>query len=306
MTNRGVATHYMTTERTTAVGFDWYAGSYQAGAEFLVPALTDRLAPCEGVAARANPRYEAAWGIQRGQDRLVTLHWGKQYSSTLIDATGSSARLVVPVLRGLGVAHSVSRVDVAVDSVNGAPFLEVAGLAISLAEEMGLQVKLEGDWTAGVDGRTLYVGSKDSERRVCIYEKGIEQGLDVDWTRIELRVRPCSAAKSVYASMTCHQMLASHDFTRELLERLNIDVALAKADLGLAPRARRDVERARRALARQYHDHVMRWVDEVGSPDAFLGELARLHDEQLRMRDLRDVAHRQDEAAKFMRPYLEG
>lgn len=266
------------------IGFDWYEGSiFEDPADVIhsvAKALGGEIRPL-----RALVRYDAAAGVYSGEELLFGLHWGDKLEHCHFVVTGKQARHVVPELRRCFREHGVSRVDVAVDVFDGWSYLEAAAEAIKLAQAHSITTSTEGDWVAGVRGRSLYIGARSSERRRVLYEKGIEQGSDArDWIRFELRVRPSSREKQTYAAMTPHQVLASDRYARELLNVLHLDAALAPVELPNVPRVRRDVSRARRALAAQYTGHILEWVREAGSADEFLVELSRLHEAEISAR----------------------
>lgn len=47
-------------------------------------------------------------------------------------------------------------------------------------------------------GSTLYIGSRDSEAQVCIYDKGRREGASFPWIRIEVRYRKERATEAAY------------------------------------------------------------------------------------------------------------
>ena len=175
------------------------------------------------------------------------------------------------------ICKVMSRLDVRVDYLADDGYLAVVAQAERLAQEHGISSSTEGDWLRGKKGRTLYVGSENSERLRRIYEKGIQLGEDPDWTRLELQIRPQSHAKSWFAAMSPFQIIATDQFMRQLLDELHIDVAAGAVE-GKPVRVRRDQDRARSALARQYCAHILKWVEDAGSPDEFVAEVVREHD----------------------------
>lgn len=289
MPNRGVATP---PKSPAALGWDWYTASLDADPEWVVHTLQKALSPCEGVATRAHPRYDAAWGLDRDGERLVSIHWGRKYSAPLVEATGWKARLAVPAIRGLNVPHKVSRADIALDLTEFLPYEEIASLALTVARAHGVSTDTRGDWfDGGKNGRTLYLGSPSSAARARIYEKGKEAKADLDVTRIEVQLRPPSTAKAYLAHCTPGQAFALMPSALDLASRLGVDLNLAVPETPLESRRRRDRDRARLALARQYVPTITKWLEEAGSPDAFLGELYRLRDADLdHRRRIRDAA----------------
>lgn len=47
-------------------------------------------------------------------------------------------------------------------------------------------------------GSTLYIGSRDSEIQVCVYDKGRREGVSFPWIRIEVRYRKERATEALY------------------------------------------------------------------------------------------------------------
>lgn len=70
-------------------------------------------------------------------------------------------------------------------------------------------------------GKSLYIGSKNSDFRIIFYEKGYEQSekfgkeLDTDWNRYELRFRQEKAVRVV------QELLKDRDVARIALSVLN-------------------------------------------------------------------------------------
>jgi hypothetical protein len=202
--------------------------------------------------------------------------WGKAYPEPFVETTGDSARVVAPVIRE-NFAHKVARVDTAFDVVDDVSFDEITRRALAVAERSGLTTEVAGDWMQAERGRTLYIGSRHSQSRLCIYEKGREQGIDAEWTRIELRTRPHSRNKSAFSTATESEIFRGYAPAIEIVEACGLEVPAGNGLTNTAARHKSDVERSRRALARQYFSVIDAWVREAGSPDEFLAELAGLH-----------------------------
>lgn len=117
-----------------------------------------------------------------------------QFSGSTIDRICAENDIdTVDVLKAMSYGDP-SRIDLALDIKHGSLDIEElsrqfsAGKAETSARS-GLY--LQGVKTPGV---TLYVGAKGSEKRVRIYDKAAEQGIeDFEWTRIELQCRHASA-----------------------------------------------------------------------------------------------------------------
>lgn len=83
-----------------------------------------------------------------------------------------------------------SRLDLAVDIIGGT--LDISGMAahfhagnVDTRATCGTHVRGVGDGS----GETLYIGSAKAQRRLRVYDKAAEQGVNGDWTRIELQLR---------------------------------------------------------------------------------------------------------------------
>lgn len=144
-------------------------------------------------------------------------------------ASGADAVLASEMLREVYPTHRVSRVDVASDFEEVEGFDRVCGLLKPLARTAGVAVQVAGDPDPGEGGRTMYFGSKVSDVRLCIYEKGLEQigrgskTASPDWFRVELRVRPRKERKAAAASLSASQLWGMSKWTTKAADTvLNI------------------------------------------------------------------------------------
>lgn len=94
----------------------------------------------------------------------------------------------------VSVGGKFTRVDIAIDDFSQyytVPYL----FQKCLSGELTMKFKSwRPDGAFGADGvakngMTLYFGSAESRFQVCIYEKGLQLGTDLDWTRTELRFK---------------------------------------------------------------------------------------------------------------------
>lgn len=102
---------------------------------------------------------------------------------------GSALRTVNPraVLRqALAMGANVTRIDLAIDWPK-----QMYLRALKGAADMGEIVTRARDWNLieGRAGTTLYVGSRESEKFLRIYDKAAETGTDTTWYRIELECK---------------------------------------------------------------------------------------------------------------------
>lgn len=116
----------------------------------------------------------------------------------LLQLTGKGCGLVTDwesvqeLLQGLGA--TISRVDLAVDFLNGEYTVDDA---LTLYEEGAFinrgrnpELDTQGAWhESGTKGRTMYVGKLKNGKTLCVYEKGRQLKIpDSAWTRYEVRL----------------------------------------------------------------------------------------------------------------------
>ena len=87
------------------------------------------------------------------------------------------------------INQRVRRIDVALDIKPGS--IDIASLARMTDKRHYISKATKATYykTLQQEGETLYVGAPTSKLRLKVYDKAAEQGLDGDWTRIELQVR---------------------------------------------------------------------------------------------------------------------
>lgn len=125
-----------------------------------------------------------------------------------IKASGPSADLARRIALALNVVGRVSRVDIASDTTEG--WLAAEKRVLQWADDHPKSVLHSvGDFYRGLRGRTYYVGSAQSSRRVRIYEKGIQTGENPDWVRIEYQFRPHTREEKAWAFNASIEELAN-------------------------------------------------------------------------------------------------
>lgn len=220
LSNRGVTANYSGNNVTCSVCLDWlrYSVSWSADMERWIqlhPLRVDKLLrmafrravmPCSaffltGEAIPPPRGYNACLGLSRGSLRL---HTERPEQKIGVELTGKD----MSGLRADGVDHQdllrfvvaapdskVSRLDVAVDVFNsGGDVLDVlrafeAGELVTAARQVDIRnprVRVGDELVSR--GKTVYVGSLSSDCYLRVYDKGLEQGLDTDWIRIELQL----------------------------------------------------------------------------------------------------------------------
>lgn len=106
-----------------------------------------------------------------------------------IIGSGQSADIARRIAKALNCKGRTSRIDIACDSLEG--WLPAEGRALAWADAHPKTAIIHmGDIYRQERGRTIYIGAPSSERRIRIYEKGIQLGQDPSWVRVELQYRP--------------------------------------------------------------------------------------------------------------------
>lgn len=256
--------------------FDWYEVTIDRGADEVLAALVRGLELASVQPMRADNGYLHAARVYRVQgESLAQVLWGGN-PGTHVRIGGHSTDEVVPVLRESFPVHRVTRCDVSEDFEAPGFFGDITRPLIEFAVREGLKLDHQGDWERG-EGRTLYIGSKDSPVRLVVYEKGYQQGegdTRPDWVRIEARVRPQGAkSRHQVAGFSPVEVLGSAWLPRamEAIDWLNVEPIL----VGKGYR-KTDSERARSWLIAQYARTLQEWRDQVGSWEVVGAELGKL------------------------------
>lgn len=207
--------------------------------------------------------------IVRGDRKLCTLWWGGN-PGVNITSSSEDAPILAEALRTCGLPYGVTRADACADWVEEGCFDSLSAHLIQFAQDNGISINQQGDWIRG-QARTLYLGSPQSPVRICLYEKGYEQRSKVggeaplDWTRLEVRVKPKGHHKIAAAAWDSTQFFAA-GWVADALKVLGWD-QLQKRSVGTVWRPD-DTERSRLALVRQYGAVLSQWASDSGSWEA--------------------------------------
>lgn len=182
--------------------FDWYQASVPVPVSVLEHSLIYVLEDEWGIGKSVNG-FE---NCLEGQITGVKLLHGGVNPDPFVIGSGRQAPAVASYLRDSFPKHKVSRVDVAVDVNEPGSFDQFAASIGSIARRGGVDINFHGDPDiSSRKGRTWYYGSKHSDVRICLYEKGLkaikdgDANADPNWVRCELRVRPRKGRKLVAA-----------------------------------------------------------------------------------------------------------
>lgn len=249
------------------MNFDWYGASVDVEPDEALGEASRWLEHCESKPIRGRHSYAAGLGFTDGRGRVVDVLWGNRgapASGVFFESSGRWATPLAYWLRGWKPVHRVARVDVAEDYAGEGAWDRLSGLCLAVADEHNIDVEHAGDHHRAIKGRSIYLGGRSSVTREICYEKGKQIGGDPNHVRLELRVRPGSRdAKYEAASLCAAQLYGASRWSLDLSVRLgNPDVA--RLSLGTVYRGE-DVDRARRALLRQYGPTLRGLASEEGS-----------------------------------------
>jgi hypothetical protein len=210
------------------LGFDWYQATL-TGEKDSESVAARLLHGSGGVTLRAgHGGYNRPKSLRGETDSggSIAVYFGDDLDVHVV-GTSSASPHVAEVLREYYPAHTVSRVDVALDFDQPGAFDRLWRAVHALAtgrEGRRVGTQTAGDWLDGLDGRTLYAGGAKSRLRIRVYEKGHEQrakhpdqSFSLDWARVEWAVRPDSRSKLAAATATIEELAAWTPFGAAVL-----------------------------------------------------------------------------------------
>lgn len=92
-------------------------------------------------------------------------------------------------------AFKITRIDIAIDFISS-DFDRISYLLDAHAQQSNIKSSVAGDFMRGKDGRTLYLGSRQSRFFFRLYEKGLESSGIKDHLRAELEIKPSDVSVS--------------------------------------------------------------------------------------------------------------
>lgn len=245
---------------------DYYRGSTPWAPERLLPVLADVVPVVSGdhgKPVQVQPLYRGEVALVRkiGDSQVLRVEYGGQYGEGAFFASsglsGAAARMF-DAIRGEGVPHRVTRMDVACDFEAPGVADRAFAVAFELANEYGLKIDQVGDWRPPGERqgtRTLYLGSRGSEYFLRLYEKGLTPefvGMGrPDWFRVEAQYSPEKVPqKQQAAALSLAEVFCSRKWAAALIGRLGVlDAPIVQ--IGKRKHAP-DLERSVKAFAMQY------------------------------------------------------
>ena len=249
------------------MNFDWYGASVDVEAS---EALGEALGAFDSVEVReVRPRYGfgRAAALERAGGVVMEVLWenrgARDSNACFIQGTGRNAAPVATWLKAWKPCHRVARADVAEDYSGEGAWDRLSGMCLEVADKHHIEVEHAGDHHRAIKGRSFYLGGRTSVVREICYEKGKQIGGDPNHVRLELRVRPGSRdAKYRAAALQPAELYGASRWSAELALRLG-NPEVSRMSLGTVYRAD-DIERARKALFRQYGATLRGIASEFG------------------------------------------
>jgi hypothetical protein len=265
--------------------FDYYAATLPAQLSYCEKSIKDNF---EGYLISEPPVKPYKSGLRHHQ-KDFRLYWGGQNPLPFFVASGQNSEDAASFVRRVFPQHRVSRADVAVDFEEVGGFDRVHALINPICRNARVEVEFQGDPDPTQKrGRTMYYGSKNSDVRICLYEKGLHElgkgNLEASegWVRIELRVRPRKQRKALCASFSPQQFWGCAKWTSIVSKEVLLTVVPFEPDPSLRLGK---VDQAVIHMFRQYAGSIRAFCDKHGK-FAFLDHVDDVLqvDEETRMR----------------------
>lgn len=253
--------------------FDWYKAGVSDSPDYILGHLMGGFDMSSVVSSRPQHGYAEAAEVKLGERRLCSVQWGGNTGDrVMVEASGSEAAPVASLVRSEWPEHYLLRADIAIDIDLPDAWDSLSSMALNLADKYRLKTRHVGDYHRAEEGRSIYVGSRQSPVMMRVYEKGIEQrvkGVDsrasLDLVRVETEVKPKRAAARLHcATLSPSELLGCAPFTAEAA-RLLLDESVERV-VGLNRLKRpSDRDRALAAMVKQYGKHLDSLMNEKGS-----------------------------------------
>lgn len=253
-------------QKTTDMAFDWYQCTIQDGsADEVISSILSNWELSSVRSINGQNSYLNGAQIYRGSNIIARVYWGGvNGDDPHIISSSHEAIGVSSFLRSWYPDHRVTRVDVCEDYTGEGTFDLMYAALEAFGLKKNLQLKQIGDFSRGIAGRTLYVGSPSSVVYLRLYEKGIESGHpDKNWTRLEITVRPKKiSAREYFSKAPPVAFFGASAWSMELFTLLTaLEVPRVAAGTVRAPT---DDERSYNHLIKQYGPLLSRLIELHG------------------------------------------
>jgi len=205
--------------------FDWYQVTLDPEAKVIMLyehlsylAAPEVVKPMHG--------YEFAFDFG-GQAKLLYGGHTGAYGPHVIIHGGDACPDVVRNFRLSFPEHRPSRVDCRIDFCFEGAFDLLYDICLGASKKFGVKNYLYGDYVNKENGRTLYLGGKQSTHKLRLYEKGhelrikgIQPEADLLWTRLEFQIAPDRRKRHIAASLSASEIARSSKWTSYICEKI--------------------------------------------------------------------------------------
>lgn len=202
---------------------------------------------------------------------VMAVQWGGNHGDrVMVEVKGERTPAAVEAFRA-AFPHRVTRVDACVDFDAPAAWGGLYGACMDIKRLHRLKGSKMGDWEDfPEEGRTLYLGSKNSQVRARLYEKGKQKEYlhlsRPDWVRLEAQVRPATPEqKEEYSHLSPLEVWGASKWTRELAAavlREHVEPHPAGSTYRLSQR-----DAALAWMCKQYGAHLVSLCEDLGGWD---------------------------------------
>lgn len=252
--------------------FDWYQGTLDQGnpSESMFNSLQDLFDLSSWrKTGRGYQGYTYQAVLHRGSTDLLMMAWGGN-EGVHLRCSGEGSSVLASWMRSHYCTHKVSRIDSCMDFEKQGLFDDLSKKMIDFANNrkpMPIKISMAGDWANG-KGRTLYIGSRQSQIFIRLYEKGYERsnklGVEVerpDWVRFEVEYKPQKEKARRMAQSFSPDDIFRLSYLPELMDSIGIDVG---SQIKTHSAQYTDEEKARHFMLKQYGPTIANWVKEKG------------------------------------------
>lgn len=248
--------------------FDWYQASFPGvdADEFLGQWMADHdMTSFRPAAGRHG--YSHGGLVTLGDTEVLRMLFGGNADAPInVTASGAHTETLVKFARRRFPLHRVTRLDPCIDFEGAGAWSVLLDRTVDVKEAHRISSREAGDWLdGGVKGRTIYLGSPQSDVQFRLYEKGKQLGQGPDWVRAELQVRPKGITRDACAKATPAECWGFSRWSNDLRTRFG---------LAGVPRLNREVvqhsglELRKRAMLKQYGATIRELLAIMGSPEA--------------------------------------
>lgn len=200
---------------------------------------------------------------------VMAVQWGGSHGDrVMFEVKGMHTPEAVEAFRE-AFPHRVTRMDSCADFDEPGAFDRLYGACMRVKKSHRLKGEHSGDWEDfPEEGRTLYLGGRQSAVRARLYEKGLHPDYRhlnrPDWVRLEAQIRPATAEqKQAFSAVSAVDAWGTSRWTRELAADLlaeHVDPHPAGTTYRISQR-----DAALRWMCRQYGHHLLSLRDDVGN-----------------------------------------